>query len=170
MSGAGSPAILERLGLPGKTLGIVGFGHTGKAMAALGKAFGMTVIVYTRSRPEDAENVDVLLSSEAGDSKGRLVEESDVVMLATQLTDVTYHMFSAREFARMKPTSFIINMARGPVLGDAVLPAQPGQHDSDLLLGRMLLPGRPPDLLHHLLGGGSLRHGFWLISTPWRLR
>ena len=35
-------------------------------------------------------------------------------MLATQLTDATYHMFSTREFARMKPTAFIINMARGP--------------------------------------------------------
>ena len=46
------------------------------------------------------------------------------------------------------------------MLGDAVLAAQPGEHDPDLLLRRMLLPGRPADVLHHLLGGGSLRHGF----------
>src|SRR5687767_7794584 len=49
--------------------------------------------------------------------------------------------------------------SRRQVLGDAVLATQPGEHDPDLLLGRMLLPGRPTDLLHHLLGGRSLRHG-----------
>ena len=42
-------------------------------------------------------------------------------MLATQLTDVTYHMFSTDQFARMKPSAFIINMARGPVIDEAAL-------------------------------------------------
>jgi phosphoglycerate dehydrogenase-like enzyme len=117
----GIPGYPDKQGLPGRTLGIVGFGHTGQAMAALGKAFGMKVMAYTRSRPEKAENVDVLLSAEAGDSKNRLVEEADVIMLATQLTDATYHMFSTEEFARMKPSAFIINMARGPVIDEDAL-------------------------------------------------
>jgi phosphoglycerate dehydrogenase-like enzyme len=117
----GIPGFGDKQGLPGKTLGIVGFGHTGQAMAALGKAFGMKVMVYTRSRPENAENVDVLLCADAGDGKDRLVEEADVIMLATQLTDATYHMFSTAEFARMKPTAFIINMARGPVIDEDAL-------------------------------------------------
>src|SRR5690606_25294706 len=42
-------------------------------------------------------------------------------MLACQLTDVTYHMISTREFSRMKPTAFIINMARGPVIDESAL-------------------------------------------------
>ena len=56
-----------------------------------------------------------------GDSLDPLLEESDVIMLATQLTDVTYHMFSTDQFARMKPSAFIINMARGPVIDEAAL-------------------------------------------------
>jgi len=120
----GIPGFGDKQGLPGKTLGIVGFGHTGQAMAALGKAFGMKVMVYTRSRPESAENVDILLCADAGEGKDRLVEDADVIMLATQLTDVTHHMFSTQEFTRMKPSAFIINMARGPVVDeDALLAA-----------------------------------------------
>jgi phosphoglycerate dehydrogenase-like enzyme len=120
----GIPGYTSKLGLPGKTLGVVGFGHTGKAMAALGRAFGMKVMVYTRSTPAADPNVDVMLSAEAGDTPDRLIAESDVVMLATQLTDATYHMFSSDEFARMKSSAIIINMARGPVIDeDALLAA-----------------------------------------------
>ena len=117
----GIPGYTDKLGLPGKTLGIVGYGHTGRAMAELGHAFGMKVIVYTRSRPAKAENVDLLLSSEAGDSLDAMLETADVIMLATQLTDVTYHMISTREFVRMKRTALIINMARGPVIDETAL-------------------------------------------------
>ena len=117
----GIPGYLDKLGLPGKTLGIVGFGNTGIEMAALGKAFKMKVIVYTRSPTNSLANVDKLLCAERGDSLDPLLEESDVIMLATQLTDVTYHMFSTDQFARMKPSAFIINMARGPVIDEAAL-------------------------------------------------
>jgi phosphoglycerate dehydrogenase-like enzyme len=111
----------DKLGLPGKTLGIVGFGNTGIEMAALGKAFKMKVIVYTRSPTDALANVDKLLCAERGDSLDPLLAEADVIMLATQLTDVTYHMFSTDQFARMKPSAFIINMARGPVIDEAAL-------------------------------------------------
>ena len=117
----GIPGYTEKIGLPGKTLGVVGYGHTGVEMAALGKAFGMRVIVYTRGVPDKSPNVDKLLCTERGDGLDPLLAESDVIMLATQLTDVTYHMFSTREFARMKKTAFIINMARGPVIDEAAL-------------------------------------------------
>jgi len=108
-------------GLWGKTLGVVGFGHTGREMAALGKAFGMNVIVYRRSGETVPPNVDVLLASDAGDTIDRLVEESDVIMLATQLTDETYHLFDSARFAQMKNTAFLINLARGPVIDTADL-------------------------------------------------
>lgn len=108
-------------GLWGKTLGIVGFGHTGREMAALGKAFGMRVIVYRRSGETVPADVDLLLASDNGDSIDRLVTESDVIMLATQLTDETFHLFDAQRFAQMKNTAFIINLARGAVIDTAAL-------------------------------------------------
>jgi phosphoglycerate dehydrogenase-like enzyme len=117
----GNPGYADKLGLPGKTLGIVGFGRTGTEMAALGNAFGMKVIVYTRSVPESAPNVDNLLCADRGDGLDPLLAESDVIMLATQLTDATHHMFSTKQFARMKPSAYIINLARGPVIDEAAL-------------------------------------------------
>ncbi len=108
-------------GLWGKTLGVVGFGHTGREMASLGKAFGMKVIVYRRSAGPASDDVDLLLSADSGDSIDRLVEESDVIMLATQLTDETYHLFDAARLAQMKSSAFLINLARGPVIDTAAL-------------------------------------------------
>ncbi|WP_280396531.1 D-2-hydroxyacid dehydrogenase [Nocardia carnea] len=114
----------ERLALYGKTLGIVGYGHTAKEMARLGKAFGMKVIVYRRSAAEHAADVDIMLSADRGDGLERLLDEADVVMIAAQLTDATHHMFSAAEFARMKESAFVINMARGPIIDqDALIEA-----------------------------------------------
>ncbi|MEU5259838.1 D-2-hydroxyacid dehydrogenase [Amycolatopsis sp. NPDC021455] len=115
------PGYEKRLSLWGKTLGIIGFGHTGREMARLGKAFGMRVIAYRRSAGEATADVDLLLSADRGDSMDRLVAESDVIMLATQLTDATHHLFSTAEFARMKSTAFIVNMARGPVIDQDAL-------------------------------------------------
>lgn len=117
----GIPNYGDRLGLAGKTLGIVGLGHTGREMALLGKAFHMRVVAYTRSVQSDQPNVDVLLCSERGETLDMLIDQADVIMLATQLTDDTYHMFSEREFRRMRNSAFIINMARGPVIDEAAL-------------------------------------------------
>jgi phosphoglycerate dehydrogenase-like enzyme len=117
----GIPGYTEKLGLVGKTLGVVGYGNTGKEMAALGKAFGMKVIVYTRSFVEAPSNVDQFFASERGDTIDVVIEKSDVIMLATQLTDATYHMFSREQFARMKKTAFIVNLARGPVIDEDAL-------------------------------------------------
>lgn len=118
----GIPGYADKLGLPGKTLGIVGLGQTGVEMAALGKAFGMRILVYTRSAPASApHHVDQLLCVDRGDSLDPLLDAADVIMLATQLTDATYHMFSAAQFARMKRSAFIINMARGPLIDEAAL-------------------------------------------------
>lgn len=108
-------------GLWGKTLGIVGFGHTGREMASLGKAFGMRVIVYRRNGETVPDNVDVLLAADNGDTIDPLVNQSDVIMLATQLTDATYHLFDGPRFAQMKSSAFIINLARGAVIDTAAL-------------------------------------------------
>lgn len=116
-----APGYEKKLSLWGKTLGIVGFGHTAREMARLGKAFGMRVIVYRRSEGEGSADVDVMLSADRGESLDRLLDEADVVMLATQLTDATHHLLSTAEFARMKNTAFVVNMARGPVIDQDAL-------------------------------------------------
>ncbi|NKY58368.1 D-2-hydroxyacid dehydrogenase [Nocardia flavorosea] len=115
------PGAEQQLALYGKTLGIVGFGHTAKEMARLGKAFGMNVIVYRRSAAEPAPDVDVMLSATRGDSLDRLLDAADVVMLAAQLTDATHHMFSTAQFARMKTSAFLVNMARGQLIDQEAL-------------------------------------------------
>ncbi len=111
----------KKLALWGKTLGIIGFGHTAREMARLGKAFGMRVVVYRRRPAEKDPDVDVMLSSDDGDHLGPLLDEADVIMIAAQLTDATRHLFSTREFARMKGTAFVINMARGGIIDQDAL-------------------------------------------------
>jgi phosphoglycerate dehydrogenase-like enzyme len=117
----GIPDYHKRLSLWGKTLGIVGFGNTGREMALLGKAFGMSVIASRRRAGDDHPAVDRMLSMDAGDSLAPLIEQSDVIMLATQLTDETHHLFSRDEFIAMKDDAVIINMARGPVIDQEAL-------------------------------------------------
>ena len=118
----GIPGYLDKLGLPGKTLGIVGFGYTGIEMAALGKAFGMKVMVYTRSAVEAPANVDVFSVRRA---RGRHRSPDRGVGRhhaghAADRRDLP-HVLARPQFARMKPTAFIINMARGPVIDEAAL-------------------------------------------------
>ncbi|WP_316574295.1 D-2-hydroxyacid dehydrogenase [Nocardia canadensis] len=114
----------NRFALWGKTLGIVGFGHTAKEMARLGKAFGMRVLVYRRGAVEPSSDVDLMLSADEGDSVDHLLDEADVVMLAAPLTDATHHMISAAQFAKMKNTAYLINMARGALIDqDALIDA-----------------------------------------------
>lgn len=114
----------NRFALWGKTLGIVGFGHTAKEMARLGKAFGMRVLVYRRSAAEPSPDVDLMFSADEGATVDQLLDEADVIMLAAQLTDATHHMFSAEQFARMKSTAYLVNMGRGALIDqDALIEA-----------------------------------------------
>lgn len=115
------PGYEQRRALWGKTLGIVGFGNTGREMALLGKAMGMRVIASRRRAGETHPAVDRMLSVDAGDSLDPLIQESDVIMLAAHLSDETYHLISTAEFAAMKDDAFIINMARGPVIDHEAL-------------------------------------------------
>lgn len=100
----------------GKTLGVVGFGHTGRQMAALGAAFGMRVIAYRRSDGERPENVELMLSADRGDTLDPLIAQSDVIMLAIGLSDETHQLIGKRELGLMKPDALLINLARGGVV------------------------------------------------------
>jgi phosphoglycerate dehydrogenase-like enzyme len=111
----------DRFALWGKTLGVVGFGHTARAMVELGRAFGMQVIAYRRRAGATPPGVDRMLAADAGDSLDPLLAQSDVVMLALQLTDESHHLLSTAEFARMKPDALLVNMARGAVVDQDAL-------------------------------------------------
>ncbi|WP_299847420.1 D-2-hydroxyacid dehydrogenase [uncultured Roseovarius sp.] len=103
--------------LQGKTMLIVGLGHTGQAVAARAKAFGLHV-VGTRARPEPMENVDEVHAS--GDLQN-LWHKADFIVLSLPLLPTTRHLVNARSFSAMKPSAILVNVSRGGVLDDAAL-------------------------------------------------
>lgn len=117
----GVPGQEKLRGLFGRTMGIVGFGNTGRELAARAKAFGMQVVAYRRRRGDTPVNVDRMFSADAGDSLDTLLIESDFVVLALGLSEVTYHLVAERELDLIGPTGYLINMARGPIVDEAAL-------------------------------------------------
>ena len=101
----------------GKTIGIVGFGRIGKAIAVRARAFGMRVLAVNRSGAPAAEADRV----ERFDWLEGLLAESDYVVLACPLTDETRGMIGAAAFRSMKPSAMLINVARGPVVDEDAL-------------------------------------------------
>jgi lactate dehydrogenase-like 2-hydroxyacid dehydrogenase len=104
----------------GKTLGIVGFGRIGRAMARRASGFQMKVI-YTDAMRAPAD-VEKALNAEFRDMNA-LLAESDFVSVHVPLLPETRGLFDAPKFYRMKPTAFLINTARGPVVDEAALVA-----------------------------------------------
>jgi phosphoglycerate dehydrogenase-like enzyme len=101
----------------GKTVGIVGFGRIGKAIAVRARAFGMRVLGVNRSGAPAPEADRI----ERFDRLAWLLEESDVVVLACPLTDETRGMIGEAEFGAMKPSALLINVARGPIVDEDAL-------------------------------------------------
>jgi glycerate dehydrogenase len=99
--------------LDGLTLGLVGFGAIGQAVAKLGRAFGMNVMVHTRT-PRAVEGIEFV-------DRATLFREADVVSLHCPLTDENKGFVNAELLATMKPTAFFINTARGPLVDEAAL-------------------------------------------------
>ena len=104
-------------GLNGQTIGIIGLGNTGRAVAKRAKAFEMNVIAYSRtSRDVLPENVDEFFAGDRGDSMDRLLSECDFLVICCHLSDETYHMIGKDELVKMKKSAVLINMARGAVV------------------------------------------------------
>ena len=104
----------------GRTLGILGLGRIGQAIARRAAGFGMQVIYHNRSRlPEVAE---VECAARYVD-RSTLLAESDFLVLAVPLTAQSRHTIGAAELAAMKPTAVLVNIARGGVVDDAALAA-----------------------------------------------
>ena len=102
----------------GKTVGIVGFGRIGRAVARRAAGFGMKVIYNSRTRA--AEDIEKELHAEYRDLNA-LLAEADFVTLHVPLNGDTRQMFDAPKLFRMKPTAFLINTSRGPVVDEAAL-------------------------------------------------
>jgi len=106
--------------LRSKTVGIVGLGNIGREVARLAKAFGMRVVATRRSvkRVARAKYVDILLPRE---QLLRLLSESDFVVLSLPFTSETNKLIGEKELRTMKPTAYLINIARGNIVDEEVL-------------------------------------------------
>src|SRR5499425_3315108 len=104
----------------GKTLGIVGFGRIGRSVARRASGFQMKIIYSDAVRV--SEEVEKSLNAEFRDMNS-LLGESDFVSLHVPLLPETRGLFDAPKFFRMKPTAFLINTSRGPVIEEAALVA-----------------------------------------------
>ena len=101
----------------GKTLGVVGFGRIGQALARRAKGFDMDLAYYDQYRNEDAERELGARYLELEE----LLRTSDFVSLHTPLTSETTHLIGAQELDTMKPEAVLVNTSRGPVVDEAAL-------------------------------------------------
>ena len=103
-----------------KTIGIVGFGRIGQAVARRAAGFGMTVLYHDAiALPPEVERESGAQRRELDD----LLAESDFISIHTNLTPETRHLFSTDEFRRMKQTAVLVNTSRGPVVDEVALAA-----------------------------------------------
>jgi len=104
--------------ISGKTLGIIGLGRIGRAVARRAAGFGMKLLYHNRRRlPPERE---AALKVEYTDLES-LLSESDFVSLHVPLTDKTHHLIGTRELSFMQPSAILINTARGPVVDEKAL-------------------------------------------------
>ncbi len=112
-----SPTLLLGRDVSGKTIGIIGAGRIGRAVALRAIAFNMKILYYNRTRKEEFEK-------ETGAKYvtfEELLEQSDYVTIHTPLTKETTHMISDKELDMMKDTAILINTSRGPVVDEKAL-------------------------------------------------
>lgn len=107
-----SGALLRRIA--GQTLGIVGWGNIGRQMAKKAAAIGLKIVATSRSRTHPMAGVEWRTLDD-------LLAESDYVSLHLALSDETRHILGAKQFARMKPSAYLINTARGGLVDHAAL-------------------------------------------------
>lgn len=104
----------DQVEIAGKTLGIVGFGNIGQALAKVALAFDMKVQVYNRSHKETSLEVEYV-------DKRLLFSSSDFIVLACALSDDTKHIINDESLGFMKPTAFLVNTGRGPLVDEVAL-------------------------------------------------
>ena len=105
------------LGLRGKVLGVIGLGRLGSQVAAIGEAFGMSVIAWSQNLTSDR----AAACGAALVSKDDLLAQADVVTIHLQLSDRTRGLLGRRELGLMKATALLVNTSRGPIVDEGAL-------------------------------------------------
>lgn len=103
--------------LSGRTLGVLGLGRIGARVARIGEAFGMKVVAWSQNLTPDA-------AAEAGATlvtKDELFATADVLTVHMKLSERSTGLVGADEFGLMKPTAFVVNTSRGPIIDEAAL-------------------------------------------------
>jgi len=113
-----APLLFLSREVSGKTLGVVGLGRIGRAVARRARAFGMRVLYHNRSRLDEAEERDLGVEYAERDD---LLRTSDFVSLHVPLSGETRHLIGPRELGLMKPTAYLVNTSRGAVVDEAAL-------------------------------------------------
>jgi len=113
-----SPTLFLGVDVYGKTLGIVGLGRIGYAVAKRARGFDMRVLYYDALGPfpEKAKEVNAQFRS-----LSELIQESDFISLHTPYTPETHHLIGEKELQQMKKTAILINTSRGPVVDEQAL-------------------------------------------------
>lgn len=107
------------LDIGGATLGLVGFGSIGRNVAKYAHAMGMRVVVV---REHPGQNLPAFVEQELPSSGlGDMLAEADYVVLSPPLTPATRGMIGREQLARMKPSAFLVNVGRGPLIDEAAL-------------------------------------------------
>ncbi|MBX2832907.1 MAG: D-2-hydroxyacid dehydrogenase family protein [Rhodospirillales bacterium] len=104
--------------LAGSTLGIIGLGRLGANIARIAQAFGMRVTAWSTNLTQ--ERCDEI-GAEFKDSKEALLRDADFVTIHQRLSDRTRGLMGETEFKQMKPTAYVINTSRGPIIDDVAL-------------------------------------------------
>ena len=102
----------------GKTLGIIGLGRIGRAVASRAKGFSMKVLYHNRKRVEESVERELNARSVALED---LLASADFLSLHVPLNSETHHLIGRHELLQMKPTSYLINTARGPIVDEKAL-------------------------------------------------
>jgi len=103
--------------LRGKTLGVLGLGNVGSQVARIGNAFGMTLVAWSQNMTrETAKAAGAILVS-----KNELFEHADILTIHLVLSSRTRGLVGAPELERMKPTAWLINASRGPLVEEQAL-------------------------------------------------
>jgi glyoxylate reductase len=105
-------------GVSGKVLGIVGMGGVGKAMARRAGGFAMRILYHDPNRLPAAEEKDLGVAWAPFE---KLLAEADFVSIHARLTPETRHLLGERQLGLMKPTAFLVNTARGPIVNEEAL-------------------------------------------------
>ena len=114
-----NPTWMMGVGLRGRTLGIVGMGRIGEAVALRSRAFGMKIHYHNRKRV--SAEVERELEATFWPDLDRMMPEMDIVSINCPSTPETFHLMSAERIGRMKKTAYLINSARGDIVDEAAL-------------------------------------------------